>query len=402
MATRRALGLIYSTVTLDTLALGLMIPVLPGIVRDMMGGDIGATAQIVGLFATVAGGLQIVFSPLLGALSDRWGRRPVLLISCLGLGLDYFLMALAPTIALLFVGRVIAGITAATFQTCYAYIADVTPEEGRAKAFGMVGVGFALGFIVGPAIGGLLGTLDPRLPLWFAGAACLTNAAIGWFILPESLPQERRMTFSWARANPLGTLQLLTRRIELAGLATVGFLGQVAHQVLIAVFVLYVAYRYGWDEGQAGLSLAFSGICSAVVQGLLIGPIVARLGERATMVLGLLSGALGLAIFGLAPAGWIFPLGIPLLAMTGLSGAASLSIMSRLVSPSEQGQLTGANSSLANVAALFGPLLFGAIFAHFLTVLPGAPFLLAAGTLVAAAVTAWAATRRLPPAARPQ
>src|SRR3990167_2213451 len=261
MNTRRALAFIFCTIALDVLALGVMIPVLPGIVLGFMDGDIAGAAEVFGLFATVWGAMQFVSSPLLGALSDRYGRRPIILLSCMGLGLDYIFMALAPSLVLLFVGRVISGITAATITTSMAYIADVTPANRRAKAFGIVGMAFGLGFVLGPAIGGLLGGLDPRLPFWVSAAACLVNAAFGWFVLPESLPPERRMAFSWKRASPLGSLALLRSHTQLLGLAAANFFGQVAHHVLPAVFVLYGAYRYGWGETIVGLTLAGVGVC---------------------------------------------------------------------------------------------------------------------------------------------
>ena len=209
MSTKRALSFIFCTVTLDVLALGIMIPVLPTIVLGFMDGDTAGAAKVFGLFATVWGLMQFLSSPLMGALSDRHGRRPVILVSCLGLGLDYIFMAVAPSLTLLFVGRIISGITAATISTAFAYITDVTAEDGRAKAFGVVGLAFGLGLVLGPAIGGLLGGLDPRLPFWMSAAACLINAAFGWFVLPELLPPERRMAFDWKRANPLGSLRLL-------------------------------------------------------------------------------------------------------------------------------------------------------------------------------------------------
>jgi DHA1 family tetracycline resistance protein-like MFS transporter len=200
---RRALVFIFCTVTLDVLAVGVMLPVLPTLVLSFMGGNTAGAAEAIGVFATVWGLMQFLCSPLLGALSDRYGRRPVILISCLGLGLDYIFMAVAPSLTWLLVGRIISGITSATLSTAFAYITDVTPPDGRAKAFGIVGIAFGLGFIVGPAIGGLLGGLDPRLPFWVSAAACLANAAFGWFVLPESLPPERRMPFTWKRASPV-------------------------------------------------------------------------------------------------------------------------------------------------------------------------------------------------------
>ena len=400
MNSNRALTLIFCTMALDVLALGLMIPVLPGIVRGFMGGDTAGAAEMVGLFSTVWAVMQLFFSPLLGSLSDRYGRRPVILLSCLGLGLDYLFMAIAPSLTLLFVGRTISGITSATIGTSTAYIADVTPPEGRAKAFGLVGVAFGLGFVVGPALGGLLGTVDPRLPFWTAATACFVNAGFGWFILPESLPRERRTSFSWKRANPIGAFRLLSTHRQLLGLAATHFMGQLAHQVLPGIFVLYAAYRFSWGEGVVGLTLAGVGISSALVQGVLVGPIVARLGERATLLLGLFMGALGMAIYGMAPTGPWFVVGVPVMALWGLSGPAAQGLMSRMVGVGEQGQLQGANSSLVSVTGLIGPGLFAVTFAYFLGTAPGAPWLLAAAILVLALAIAWLVTRRQPADAR--
>jgi DHA1 family tetracycline resistance protein-like MFS transporter len=402
MNSRRARAFIFCTVTLDVLALGLMIPVLPRIVLGFMGGDTAGAAEMFGAFSTVWALMQFFFSPLLGVMSDRYGRRPVILISCFGLGLDYMFMAVAPSLTLLFVGRVISGITSATIGTSFAYIADVTPEKERARAFGLVGMAFGLGFVVGPAIGGLLGSLDPRLPLWASAAACLINAGFGWFVLPESLPPEKRMAFAWRRANPVGSFRLLAAHRELLGLAAVNFLGQLAHQVLPAVFVLYAAYRYGWGETNVGLTLAFVGACSAIVQGALVGPVVARLGERATLLLGLLCGALGMAIYGLSPTGLLFLAGVPTMALWGLSGPAIMGLMSRLVSPSEQGQLQGANTSLSSVAGLIGPGIFAATFSGLLDQRPGAAFDLAALILLGACAVAWMVTWRRPACVPPR
>jgi DHA1 family tetracycline resistance protein-like MFS transporter len=400
MNARRALAFIFCTVTLDVLALGIMIPVLPTIVLGFMEGDTAGAAEVFGVFATVWGLMQFLCSPLLGALSDRYGRRPIILISCLGLGLDYIFMAVAPSLTLLFIGRIISGITAATISTAFAYIADVTAEDGRAKAFGVVGMAFGLGFVLGPAIGGLLGGLDPRLPFWISAAACLINAAFGWFVLPESLPPERRMAFAWARANPLGALRLLGSHRQLLGMAVVDFIVNVAHQVLPSVFVLYAAFRYGWDETAVGLTLAFVGICSALVQGLVVGPATAWLGSRGALIAGMLCGCFGMVIYGLAPSGPWFLLGVPVMALWGLVGPTVMDMMSRKVSPSEQGQLQGANSSSRSVAGLLGPAIFTATFAWLLHWLPGAPFLLSALLLVAAAAVAWIVTAPTPDAGR--
>jgi DHA1 family tetracycline resistance protein-like MFS transporter len=395
---KAALAFIFVMVVLDVMAIGIIIPVLPKLVESMAGGDTARASEIYGFFGTVWGLMQFVFSPILGALSDRYGRRPVLLLSTLGLGLDYILMAVAPNLVWLFAGRVISGITAASFSTANAYIADVSPPEQRAGAFGLIGAAFGIGFVLGPAVGGVMGDIDPRLPFWVAAALSLANAAYGYFVLPESLPPERRMSFSWTRANPMGSLRLLARHRELLGLAGVFFLYHLAHVVLPAVAVLYTSYRYGWDGKTMGLTLAAVGVASGIVQAGLIRPTVERLGERVTLMLGLLFGVAGFAIYGLATTTEGFWAGIPVMALWGLGGAAAMGIMSRLVTGSEQGQLQGANSSLMALAGLFGPMLFSYVFARSIAhdaplQLPGAAFLLAAAMLLAATALAWWTTR---------
>ncbi|MGH7186854.1 MAG: MFS transporter, partial [Pseudomonadota bacterium] len=285
---RAALAFIFITVMLDMLALGMIIPVLPRLVMDFVGGDTASASKIYGLFGTAWALMQFLFQPLAGALSDRVGRRPVVLLSNLGLGLDYVLMALAPNLIWLFIGRIISGITAASFSTAGAYIADVMPPEKRAGGFGMIGAAFGIGFVLGPAFGGLLGGMDPRLPFWVAAGFSLANLLYGYFILPESLPRERRASLTLGRANPLGSLKLLRRHRELLGLALVHFLYNLAHHSLPSVFVLYAFYRYGWDERIVGLTLAGVGVCAMVVQGGMIRPVVTWIGERWTLLFGLL------------------------------------------------------------------------------------------------------------------
>jgi DHA1 family tetracycline resistance protein-like MFS transporter len=391
---RAAFAFIFATVLLDMLTIGIVVPVLPKLVVDFMNGDTRSAAEIYGLFGTAWALMQFVFAPIQGALSDRFGRRAVILISNLGVGLDYVLMALAPTVAWLFVGRLISGITAASISTAYAYVADVTPPAQRAARFGLLGAAFGAGFVIGPALGGLAGSVSPRLPFWIAAGLSLANAAYGLFVLPESLPREKRMAFSWRRANPLGSLRLLRSHHELFGLAGVNFLGHLAHAVLPNVGVLYMAYRYGWDERTVGFTMAGVGVCAIVVQGAVVGPAIARLGERAALIAGLGFGVAGFAVFGLAATGLAFWLGIPLMALWGLANPAALGLMSRRVGASEQGQLQGANASLMGVANLFGPGLFTQVFAIAIVALPGAPFLLAALLLAAAALLAWRAGRK--------
>jgi DHA1 family tetracycline resistance protein-like MFS transporter len=301
-------------------------------------------------------------------------------------------MALAPTLSWLFVGRVISGITAASVPAASAYIADVTPEEKRAKAFGMLGAAFGLGFIVGPALGGLLGGISPRLPFWVAAALSLVNAMYGLFVLPESLGRDKRAAFSWKRANPVGSLKLLRSHHELFGLAGATFLSALAHDSLPSTFVLYADYRYGWTSRTVGLALATVGICYALVQGGLVGRIVGNFGERLTLIVGLLFGAIGFAIYGFAAYGWIFWLGIPLMSIWGISGPAAQGMMCRRVGPSEQGQLQGAIASIRGISGMVGPILFTWIFAKFIGSLrdwhlPGSPFLLSSLLLLTAMVT---------------
>jgi DHA1 family tetracycline resistance protein-like MFS transporter len=326
----------------------------------------------------------------MGLLSDRFGRRPVILLSNFGLGLDYILMALAPTLSWLFLGRLVSGITASSVPAATAYIADVTPPEKRAAAFGMIGAAFGIGFVVGPALGGLLGHYGPRIPFAAAAVLSLLNACYGLFVLPESLPEERRTAFEWKKANPVGSIRLMRSSADLFRLGVIRFLMGLAHVALPSVFVLYASYRYGWDERMIGLCLAGVGVCSGVVQGALIGPAVKRFGERKALIGGMFCGFLGFAAYGLAPTSGWFWLGLPLNALWGLANPALQGLMTRLVSNHEQGQLQGASSSIMGMAELVGPGLFTLTFAACIRPengihLPGAPFILASLILLTGA-----------------
>ena len=399
MAPRRAaVVFIFITILLDMLALGMVIPVLPELVKAFRGGDTISAATTLGWFGTVWALMQFVASPIVGALSDRFGRRPIVLMSNFGLGCDYILMALAPTLGWLFVGRVISGITSSSIATAYAYIADVTPAETRAKAFGLMGAAFGIGFVLGPAIGGILGEYGPRLPFWVAAGFSLTNAMYGLFVLPESLTPERRAAFSLRRAHPIGSLQFLRSHPRMLWFGGMHFLYYVAHMSLPSVFVLYADYRYGWNTRQVGYTLAGVGVSSAIVQGGLVGPFVARLGERRTLVVALLCGAIGFVVYGLAPTGRMFLIGVPIMALWGLYGPSAQSLMTRRVGQSEQGQLQGALSSLTGIANMLAPALFSLTFAAALSAfkswrLPGAPFVLASTILVVAAALGMEATK---------
>lgn len=396
-ASRAAFAFIFITVLLDMMAVGVIVPVFPALVVAFKGGDTARGATVFGLFATVWAVAQFICSPILGSLSDRFGRRKVVLLSNLGLGLDYLLMAVAPSLGWLFVGRVISGITSSIFGTAGAYVADVTPPEQRAKKFGMLGVAFGVGFIVGPSVGGLLGMISLRAPFWGAAALSLANATYGFFILPESLPPERRTPFHWRRANPIGSLRLLRSRPRLLALGTAFFFSMLAHDSMPIIFVLYTTYRYNWDQKTIGLVLALVGVASIVVQGGLVGRIVEALGERRSLAVGLIAGTIGMAIYALAPTGTIFLLGITMTALFGLTHPSLQSVMTRTVGPSEQGQLQGANGSINGVASMIAPVLFTQAFALAIGPfrelnLPGAPFLVAGVLLVAALGVGWRAT----------
>jgi DHA1 family tetracycline resistance protein-like MFS transporter len=397
-ARRAAVVFIFVTVVLDMLALGMIIPVLPLLIEGFRGGDTARAAETVGIFGATFAAVQILMSPVLGSLSDRLGRRPVILLSNFGLGADYLLMALAPSLSWLFLGRVLAGATAASIPTAYAYIADVTPVEKRAAAFGLIGAGFGIGFILGPAIGGMLGAFGPRTPFWVASMFSVANAIYGLFVLPESLAHDHRAPFSWSRANPLGAVTFLRSRPRLLGFASLHFLNNLAHQSLQSVFVLYAGYRYGWNSAEVGWTLAAVGFCFAIVQGGLVAPVVARIGERRALLGALAAGAIGFTIYGWAPTGLKFLFGVPIMALWGLYGPSVQGLMTRRVNRNEQGQLQGAMASVQMSTGLVGPLLFTQTFSRFIDPtgplrLPGAPFLLSAGLILVAFVLAGPVTR---------
>ena len=395
---------IFITVLLDFLAVGIIAPVLPNLIIQFEGGNISRAASYTGYFGFAWASMQFIFSPILGAWSDRFGRRPIILISCAGLGFDYMLMALAPTLGWLFIGRVISGITTSNISTAFAYVTDVTPPERRAKQFGLISAAFGLGFIIGPAVGGLLGNVHLRLPFWIAAGLSLTNAIYGFFILPESLPPERRSKSAWHMANPLGSLNLLRSHPELGGLAVVTTLYYLAHQVLPTIFVLYADYRYGWNERTIGLSLAAVGVCVSLASGFLVGPFVKRFGERHSLLSGLMFGFLAFMGFGLATRGWMAFATIPLIALWGIAGPAMQSLMSQRVDPTSQGKLQGAINSLRALTGMIGPLIFTQVFAMAISPqvkvrVPGAPYFVAASLMLGSVVVAYVVARPAPAAA---
>lgn len=389
---RPAVAFILVVAVLDVMAMGLVIPVLPSLIERFAGSNAAAGAWNGALVALWAG-MQFLCSPVIGALSDRYGRRPVILISAAGLAADWLLMALAPNLWWLAVGRILGGVTSSSFTAVNAYMADITPPEGRARAYGLVGAAWGAGFVAGPALGGVLSAWGPRAPFWAAAALSALAFLYGLAVLPESLPRERRMAFSWARANPLGAFRLLGSHRELTALAAITFLLHWAHHVFSAVYVLYADARYGIGPFAVGLLLAGAGVLDMAVQGALVGPVSRRLGDRTTMLVGLIAGAAGILAMAVAPTPLLFGLALLPNALWGLAMPTLQALMTRRVSERAQGQLQGANNSVASVAGVGSPLFFGWIYAASVAALPGLAFAIAAAVLLAAAGVALAIRR---------
>ncbi|MEW6303309.1 MAG: TCR/Tet family MFS transporter [Verrucomicrobiota bacterium] len=406
MARKPALIFIFITLALDILGIGIIVPVLPKLVEEFRGGDVASASTTVGLLAALYSLMQFVFAPVLGSLSDRFGRRPVILISLFGSGLDYFLLALAPNLAWFFVGRIIAGITGANFAAATAYIADVSPPEKRAANFGLIGAAFGLGFILGPALGGVLGDIGLRVPFFVAGGLTLLNWLYGWFVLPESLALENRRAFSWTRSNPVGSLLHLRLHPMAMGLAGTYFLIYLAHQVLPSTWVLYTSYRYGWTSKEVGFSLALVGVTAAVVQAGLTRIVVARFGEKKTATVGLLISALSYAAYGWASKGWMMYAIILIGSLAGVTGPAVQGLISRSVGANEQGGVQGSLTSLTSVSGILGPPIATGLFAMFIDPtaprqIPGAAFYCSAILTIVAMLLAVRSFRKpinLPPA----
>jgi DHA1 family tetracycline resistance protein-like MFS transporter len=385
-----AFGFIFATALMNSISFGIMIPILPNLIKQFVGGDTAAASEWNVVFTTVWGIMQFFCGPILGMLSDRFGRRPVMLVSIFGLFVDFLFMAFAPNLAWLFVGRVLNGVTASSFSTGNAYVADITPPERRARNFGIMGSAFGFGFMIGPTIGGLLGEVSLRLPFMAAAGLCLVNWLYGLLVLPESLAPERRTArMNWGRANPVGSLAFLRERGHLLGLATVGFLYQLSFTVLPTIFVLYTGYRYGWTPGILGLTFLATGTSQIVVQMFLVGPVVRRLGERGAVLLGAAGGGLGFLIYAFASTGPMYLVGVPIWAMTGFLQPGLMGLMTARVGPRNQGQLQGANQSLQGIASIIGPPFFGLSFAwavrnNAALHLPGLPILASAVLLATA------------------
>lgn len=389
-----ALGFIFVTLLIDITGWGIIIPVVPGLIMEVSGGTVGDASNYGGWLIAAYAIMQFVCAPIMGALSDRYGRRPVLLASLFGFGLDYLFTAFAPTLSWLFAGRIVAGIMGASFTTAGAYIADISPPEKRAQNFGIIGVAFGLGFIIGPVIGGLLGGLGLRIPFLVTAGLTLINWLYGYFILPESLKPENRRKFEWKRANPVGTLKSLFRYPVISGLFISLACLYVASHAVQSNWSYYTIEKFGWNETAIGISLGVVGLMYAIVQGWLIRIIIPKLGQQRSAYIGLAFYAAGFLLFALATEGWMMYAFTIIYCLGGIAGPALQGIMSNSIPPTEQGELQGGFTSLMSLSSIAGPLLMNSVlFAYFAGpktpyYLPGAPMLLGALLAIISAVLA--------------
>lgn len=407
--TRQA-GMLFILVTLfiDILGLGIIIPVLPELIKEFAAGNDSRAGSYYGVIIALYALMQFLCAPVLGALSDRFGRRPIILGSLFGFGVDYLVQGWAPSLGWLFAGRAVAGIMGASITTANAYVADVSTPETRARNYGFVGVAFGLGFIFGPALGGLLGGIELRLPFFAAAGLAFVNWLYGFFVLPESLPPDQRSPVSLGRMNPFGSLKRLRAYPLVAGLAVVFIFLSLAQRGLENVWVLHAGYRYGWDAQANGLTLALVGVMTALVHGLLVRPAVARLGERGAILFGVGVSMLAFLGYGLASAGWMVLAVIVFGSLGGVAHPAIQGLVAGAAPPSEQGKIQGALTSLVSLTAIAAPLIFTAgLFSYFTSDraplrLPGAPFFLGAVLFAVSLVLLARLFRRLPgPAAAP-
>ena len=402
---KHALAFVAVTVLLDTIGFGLIIPVMPRLLVDLTGDSLSRAAIDGGWLSFVYAAMQFVFAPVLGNLSDRFGRRPVLLAAIGALGVDYFIMGFAPTLAWLFLGRSIAGIAGASFTPAYAYVADISPPERRAQNFGVVSAMFGMGFIAGPALGGLLGGLGPRAPFFVAGLLSVVNFVYGLFVLPESLPPEKRRPFDWKRANPLGTLTQMRKQPVVLGLLAALFLWQVGHQVMPATWSFYTKLRFDWSEPMIGASLATAGLVMALSQATLLRFVVPRLGERRAALMGIAIATVGYVGFGTASAGWMMFAWLATWLFAAIVMPTTNALMSHRVTADAQGELQGAVASLYSLSSIIGPPLMTQLFGRFSADtasprIPGAAFFAAAAlALTCLAIYAWVTRSEPVPAA---
>jgi MFS transporter, DHA1 family, tetracycline resistance protein len=401
---RRAVIFIFITVLIDSIGFGIILPVTPALIMHLTGEGLSAAATYGGWLAVAYAAMQFIFSPVLGNLSDAHGRRPVLLSCLMALGFDYIVMGLAPSLGWLFIGRLVAGIAGATYGPAYAYLADVSTPERRSANFGLVGAAFGIGFIVGPAVGGLLGSLGPRMPFFAAAALALANSTLGYFALPESLDLSARRPFQWSRANPFGTLMQIRKFPMVRQIALAAFLWQLGHQVLPSMWSYYTMYRFRWTPAEVGWSLAATGLVMAVSQGLLTRWLVPRLGgERPAALLAMWLGASIYLMYAFATVGWLMYVGTLGWLIVAFTWPSINAIMSRQIPADAQGELQGGMASLASINSVLGPLVmtqaFGLFTSGSVPRFPGAPFLIAAVLSASSAILLAQATRvrSLPP-----
>jgi MFS transporter, DHA1 family, tetracycline resistance protein len=391
-----AMTFIFVTILLDMIALGIMIPVFQPLLLSFSHNSYADASLLSGVFAMLFAAVQFFASPIQGTLSDKIGRRPVVLLSNLGTSLDYVILALAPSVAWLFIGRVLSGVTTASITVASAYIADVTPSEKRAAAYGTISACFGVGFIVGPAIGGWLWALGGlRLPFWVAAALSLVNFLYGLFVLPESLAHEHRNEFSWRRANPLGSVKMLRRHVELSGLAIVMLIGYVAHEALPQLYVLYTMYSFKWNGAMIGMSLAVVGILTIIISAFVVGPVVKRFGERTSLLAGLFLGGIGFMLY--AGNQVIFWIGMPINMLWMIATSCSQAIMTRRVAKNEQGELQGAIQMLRSIGMIVGPVIFTLTFAYSVSDVhvwkaPGVAWIVGGALLIGSLIVAWFVT----------
>lgn len=388
-----ALVFIFITVLIDVIGLGIIIPVMPALIMELTGGGLTEASLFAGWITFTYAATQFVFAPIIGGLSDKFGRRPVLLFSLLGFGLDYILLGFAPTIVWLFIGRFLSGVTGASFTTASAYIADISPPEKRAQNFGLIGAAFGLGFIIGPSVGGILGEYGSRVPFFAAAAITLVNVAYGYFVLPESLPKENRRAFSWLRANPLGSLRQLRKYPKISGLVGVFFLIYLANHATQSTWTYFTMEKFGWSEMIVGLSLGFVGLMVAMVQGGLTRYIIPKLGHNRSVYIGMIMYVIGFLGFAFATQGWMMFVVIGIFSLGGLAGPALQGIISIEVPQNAQGELQGGLTSLVSFSAIFGPPMMTNLFGFFTSdvapvYFPGAPFFL--GSILVFAAILWA------------
>ncbi|MGN6615878.1 MAG: TCR/Tet family MFS transporter [Ilyomonas sp.] len=392
------LGFIFITLLIDITGWGIIIPVMPKLIEELIHGDISVAAKYGGWLTFAYAFMQFLCAPILGNLSDKYGRRPVLLFSLFGFGIDYLFLSFAPTIVWLFVGRTVAGITGASITTASAYIADISTNENRAKNFGMIGAAFGLGFIIGPVIGGLLGQYGARVPFYAAAVLCLLNWLYGYFVLPESLDKEHRRPFDWRRANPIGSLKQLNKYPSLGGLIASLVLIYIAAHAIQSNWNFFTMYKFNWDEKMVGISLGVVGLLVGIVQGGLIRYINPKLGNEKSVYVGLGLYAFGMLLFAFATQGWMMFVFLIPYCLGGIAGPALQAIISSQVSANEQGELQGALTSLMSATSIVGPLIMTNLFYYFTSVssihFAGAPFLLGAILLIVSTILARRSLKR--------